>query len=399
MKAILNPMRWCCAPVVVCLSAWGCVAQAVCPPNDPNLRPVGFETVTVPGRDFDLTGRYRLGLHGERVPSRDDAPALVQRGNRVELEPIWQAQVDWSAYVPADPNESYTRMVFDRQADGSRRLCRMESVRLYSEDEETPPAPTIERVMVFEYGEHGRLERVVTHTPREAASPTEWDAPRSICYRYDAHGYPMARLHGVEGDCAARPLSEAGTLYVNADDGRLLRVLSAGVVYPDGEPVPVEYADTYDAQGAPLHRYLNTRGEAARLSLPPATGKHNDRWAMDELGIDDAIRIQINRPHTPPKSRETWRFVLLKSDYLTRDRYYVEEAVEEALGEGKADARGMIALKAPQERRIVERVHTYPGRVVLQLGRTRYFGLWPAVTDAQWMACADPARNQPNDCP
>lgn len=398
MRSILNPMRWG-GVLAVCLAARSGVVQAVCPPNDPNLRPVGFVTINVPGRGIDLTGRYRLGLHGERVPSRDEAPALVQRGNRVELEPIWQTQVDWSAYAPADPNEFYTRMVFDRQDDGSLRLCRMESVRPSSEDEEKPPAPAIERVMVFEYGEHGRLDRVVTHTHRDAAASAEWDTPRSFCYRYDAHGYPMARLSGIAGDCAAQPLSEGEALYVNADDGRLLRKLSDGVVYPDGQLVRVKYVDTYDAQGAPLHRYVDTRGEAARLSQLPSLDRGNTGRAMDELGIDDAIRIQIGLPHVPKKSRETWRFALIKSDYLTEGRYYVEEAVEEALGEGKADARGLIALKAAQERRIIERVHAYPGRVVLQVGRTRYFGLWPIVTDAQWMACADPMHNQPNDCP
>lgn len=381
----------------------GCAAQAACPVVGPKRPPAGLEVVAVRGDADELIGVHRLGLDGRRVAAPSGFPRFVQRGNRIELEPIWQTQVDWAAYAVSSSlsvarDQPSTRLYFERQRDGSRRLCRIESLAVVQGAGGRAPQAAVARVAEFDYGAQGRLARVIEHFWRDVGEPGVWDRPSQVCYRYDAHGYPAGQLDGVTGDCAQASWSDAQARYVNADDGRLLRRLHHGGVM-DARTLallPTRFVDTYDAQGGVVHRYQYTEGAGAARLARPEDGR--DAWRADELVLDDAIAIQIGAPNAAPDDRPDWRFDLFKAEFLTQDRFYLPEAIDTALAAGRADDEGMIALSPALEADLLEQVRSAPGRVVLRVGQDQY-RLWPTVADAVWTACQDPGRNAPADCP
>ncbi len=392
--------RWCVASAGLSIAVFVGAARADCGPADPGVDPAGLEVVRVPGQLFDYGGVHLLGFAGERVRAEYDTPDFSIAQGRAVLKPAWQERVDWSAYGAADAEAAHTRLYFDRRADGTRRLCRIDEMVPGIGADDGPPGPVIARAVdIFEYRADAKLAQVARYTRADEA-PNTWTTPQRDCYFYDAAGWPVAKLTRDEGSCAQANPSDARVRYVHAPDGRLLRAFRWRADYTGDGVERVDIIDTYGDDGALRHRYIKAPDRAPRLTaLPQPAARGDVEWQMDEIGVDrKPWRIQVDRPGAPVAQRAPWRFALMKPEYLTRDRYFYPEAEREVVAEGRANTRGMIALTAAQQRRLIELVRRHPGLVVLRVNHMRHYALWPEVPQAVWEVCRDPARTAPKDC-
>lgn len=392
--------RWRVASAALCVAVFSGVALAECGGADPGSEPVGLEVVRVQGQLLDYGGTRLLGLAGERVRAEYETPDFSIEQFRMVLNPAWQERVDWSAYGAADAKIAHTRLYFDRRADGTRRLCRIAEMAPSVGEDDAPPGPLVaQHVKVFEYRADARLVQVAHYSMADEA-PRTWTAPQSDCYFYDAAGWPVGKVAHHEGSCAEAKPGDAQERYVHAPDGHLLRAFRWRSDYTDHGVERVDIIDTYADDGVLRHRYVKVPDHAPRLSaLPQPVARGDVEWHMDELGVDQTPwRIQVDRPGVPAAKRAPWRFALLKPEFFSRDRYFYPEAEREVVAEGRADAKGMIALTAAQQRRLIDLVQRYPGLIVLRVNAMRHFALWPEVPPKVWDVCHDPARNAPTDC-
>lgn len=391
--------RWCVASAGLCAVAFCGVALADCGAADPDREPVGLEVVRVPTKFLDYRGMRLLGLAGERVLADHDVPEFSIEKDRAVLNPAWQERVDWSAYGEADAKAAHARLYFDRRADGTRRLCRINVMAPRVGKRLRPSgALVVQHLTIFDYRADARLVQIAHYSMADEA-PRTWTAPQRDCYFYDAAGWPVAKVAKHEGRCAEAKPEAAQERYVHAPDGRLLRVLRYRV-RQRGDSFGFEreeIIDTYGDDGALRHRYIKTPDSAPRLTaLPLPDARAKVERPMDEIGVNQTPwQIQVSQPGLPVADRDTWRFVLMNPGFFTRDRY---EAEREVVAEGIADDEGMIVLSAAQQRRLIDLVLRYPGLVVLHRDVLHSYVLWPEVPQTVWEVCHDPARTAPADC-
>lgn len=398
---MVNPFfRWCVAFAGLYIALFGCDTRADCTGDDPDIVPVALEMVRVPRQLLDYSGAHLLGLAGERVRVGYDAPDFSIEMNRAVLNPAWQERVDWSAYGAPDANAAHSRLYFDRRADGTRRLCRIDAMALAGDAPEgLPGMPIVHAVDIFKYGANGRLVEIAHHAIVDGGART-WDAPKRDCYFYDAAGWPVSKVGRYDGSCSQAKPSDAPVRYVHASDGHLLRVFHQRTDLTEGGVENVDIIDTYGDDGEMRRRYINAPNRPPRLTALPRSGRRGmAERRMDEIGVGQAPwRIRIDRPEVPVSERAPWRFVLMKPEFSRRGQYPEPDAEREVVADGRADASGMIALTAAQQRRLTNLVQQYPGLVVLRVSVLRHYSLWPEVPQAVWERCHDPARIAPADC-
>ncbi|KGD92467.1 hypothetical protein JL37_17655 [Achromobacter sp. RTa] len=371
-------------PLTLALAAvlHGAPAWAACGPADADFTaPPALAAMPV---SVDLADeRVLLGRNGERVATRRAPVWMAESGD--PLPQTWMDKVDWSAYRQ-DGGESAapTRLYFD--TDG--RLCRALRYDVPRRGG-SAGAPFLMGGFSFEYDAEGRLARVIEYEQTAYRKPAVYSAVHQTCLKRDAQGALTAL---IEGPCDNARTPAASRHFLRDAAGRLLRVIDANV---EGRAVSVQ---AYDGQGRPGQRYLYLYSPYA----PPGNGNIPYPYAEPPPNRDSLYvleRERLSRLATEVPGNE-WRIVRVADDVPVddADMQSWNPGTQTILAQGVTDPQGRALLDAEAQEKVWQAMHDKPGRIFWYQDPVSRMLLVPAMDQARWQACSDPANLAADAC-
>lgn len=355
-------------------------AMAGCGPADADFTaPPAWPAVPVSvalGQD-----RVLLGRDGARVPARPAPVWLAEAGD--PMPQTWMDRVDWAAYPPQADSPAPTRLYFD----AAGRLCRVESYDAGQPGRASPPL--LSGGFALEYDAAGALVRAVEYDQTAYRAPPVYTAVRQACLKRDARG---SLTEFVGGGCGDAGKTAPTRRYVRDASGKLLRVIDSTAT---GAAVSVQ---AYDAQGRPSQRYAGP--EAARGSGAEGDGPHPHAVPAaqpDPLYVLERKRLANLADGVPDSD---WRIVRIAADVALDDAEDASwnPAAQTVLARGIVDPQGRAALSAEEQARIWDAMREAPGRIFWYRDPMSRVQLVPAMPQARWRACADPANLAADAC-
>ncbi|MCY1523434.1 hypothetical protein D9M68_583310 [compost metagenome] len=328
--------------------------------------------------------RVLLGRNGERVATRRAPVWTAERGD--PLPQTWMDKVDWSAYRldGDDAGVAPTRLYFD--ADG--RLCRALRYDVPRRGGRAA-APFLTGGFAFEYDAKGSLARVVEYDQTAYRKPAIYSAVRQTCLKRDAQGALTAL---IEGPCDNARVPAASRYFLRDAAGRLLRVIDTNV---EGRAVAVQ---AYDGQGRPRQRYLNLYSRYAapgdgNIPYPYAEPPPND----DSLYVLERERLSGLVTEVPGNK---WRIVRIADEVPVDDADMPSwnPQAQTILAEGVTDPEGRAPLEPAAQEKVWQAMHDKPGRIFWYPDPMTRMLLVPAMPQARWQACSDPANLAADAC-
>ncbi|MGB3432956.1 hypothetical protein [Achromobacter sp.] len=350
-------------------------ALAACGPASVDFTaPVALTAVPV---SVGLGGdRVLLGRQGERVAARNHPVWVEETGD--PLPRTWLDKVDWSAYRLDSVQHAPARLYFD----GDGRLCRAESYDIARRGDATP---FLSGGYTLEYDGAGALTRVVEYEQTAVRRPAAYAASRQTCLKRDARG---ALTAFIDDACDDKQEPAAGRFYARDATGRLLRAIDTT---SQGGAFQVQ---TYDVQGRPQQRYL-------RRHSPGENGKS---YAYAEIASRDSRPYPLRREELNQLSTEVpgneWRIVSIADEVPLddSDMQSWDPNTQTILAQGVTDAQGRSPLAADAQERVWQAMHDKPGRIFWYSDLMSRVLLLPAMDEARWRACADPANQAVDAC-
>lgn len=322
--------------------------------------------------------RVLLGLHGERIAARNTPVWVDETGD--PLPRTWMDKVDWSAYQLDGVDQAPARLYFD--AEG--RLCRAERYELPPRNAQGA-APFLSGGYALEYDAAGALTRVVEYEQTEYRRPAAYAASRQTCLRRDARGALSAFIN--EG-CGSAQEPQGGRFYARDADGHLLRAIDTTA---QGGAFRVQ---AYDAEGRPQQRY--------RRRYSP--GENDRSYADIETAARDSRPYALKRDELGSLSAEVpgneWRIVRIADEIPVNDSDMQswDPRTQTILAQGVTDPKGRAPLAADVQARVWQAMNDKPGRIFWYSDPMSRVLLVPAMDEARWRACADPANPSADAC-
>ena len=319
--------------------------------------------------------RVLLGRQGERIAARNTPAWVEETGD--PLPRTWMDKVDWSAYRLDDASQAPARLYFD----GDGRLCRAE----HYEIPRRGGTPFLAGGYTLEYDGAGALTRVVEYEQTSVRRPAAYEATRQTCLKRDARGALTAFINEA---CDDKQEPAGGRFYTRDAAGRLLRAIDT---ISQGGAFQVQ---TYDAQGQPQQRYLrrHSPGDGARSYADVAHASADSRpypVRREELGT-----LSTEVPGND------WRIVSI-ADEVPLDDTNMQSwnpDTQTILAQGVTDAQGRARLAADAQERVWQAMRDKPGRIFWYSDLMSRVLLLPAMDEARWRACADPANQAADAC-
>ncbi|MGE8690742.1 MAG: hypothetical protein ACN6PJ_26595 [Achromobacter sp.] len=358
----------------------GSPAWAACGPADADFTaPAALTAVPV---SVDLSDeRVLLGRNGERVATRPAPVWTAESGD--PLPQTWMDKVDWSAYREDDA-AAPTRLYFD--ADG--RLCRVQRYDVPARGARAAE-PFLLGGFAMEYDATGALARVVEYDQTAYRKPAVYSAVRQTCLKRDAQGALTAL---IEGPCGNARGPAASRHFLRDAGGRLLRVIDTD---EEGRAVSVQ---AYDGQGRPGQRYLYPHSRYAApgdgnipypYAEPPR--KHDSLYVLE--------RERLSRLATEVPGSD-WRIVRIPDDIPVddADMQSWNPRAQIVLAQGVTDRQGRARLEPEAREKVWQAMHDKPGRIFWYQDPASRVLLVPAMEQARWRACSDPANLAADAC-
>ncbi|MDQ6212328.1 hypothetical protein NMF62_04560, partial [Achromobacter insolitus] len=209
--------------------------------------------------------------------------------------------------------------------------------------------------------------------------PAAYAASRQTCLRRDARGALSAFIN--EG-CGSAQEPQGGRFYARDADGHLLRAIDTTA---QGGAFRVQ---AYDAEGRPQQRYL-------RRYSP---GESDRSYADIETAARDSRPYALKREELGSLSAEVpgneWRIVRIADEIPVNDSDMQswDPRTQTILAQGVTDPKGRAPLAADVQARVWQAMNDKPGRIFWYSDPMSRVLLVPAMDEARWRACADPAN-------
>ncbi|RIJ05256.1 hypothetical protein DXK93_04905 [Achromobacter sp. K91] len=320
--------------------------------------------------------RVLLGRQGERIAARNQPVWVDETGD--PLPRTWMDKVDWSAYRLDNVSRAPARLYFD----GDGRLCRAESYELPRRGD---GPPFLSGGYTLEYDGAGALTRVVEYEQTAVRRPATYEASGQACLKRDARGALTAFTNEA---CEDKQQPAAGRFYARDAAGRLLRAID---IAAQGGAFQVQ---TYDAQGKPDQRYVrrHSPGDGARSYAHVAHASPDSRPYP-------VHREELNQLSTEVPGND-WRIVSIADDVPLddTDMQSWNPDTQTILAQGVTDAQGRALLAADAQARVWQAMRDKPGRIFWYSDLMSRVLLLPAMDEARWRACADPANQAADAC-
>lgn len=325
--------------------------------------------------------RVLLGRHGERIPTRSK---LVWTEDTGDLTPqTWADKVDWPAYQITDKSvrPAPAKLYFDSEG----RLCRVERYT------QTRGNPLLTGGYLLAYDASGALTHATEYDMGSGGPSAQlsYTATRNACLVRNAQGALTAYIDDLCGDPKGPGISRH---YVRNEAGQLLRVIDT---LTPGQPLAVQ---TFDPHGKPGQRYLTQH--SARGA--PAVGQGTYGYPAPPFKQDRAYPLQ--KESLAALSGEIpgmqWRIVRIADDVPMdgEDQSSWDPDLQIVLAKGETDPQGLARLTPQAQAQIWQAMHAHPGRVLFYFDPMGRVVLLPAMTQARWQACGDPANLTPDAC-
>ena len=320
--------------------------------------------------------RVLLGRQGERVAARNQPVWVEETGD--PLPRTWMDQVDWSAYRLDSVQRAPTRLYFD----GDGRLCRAES---YDIPRRGDAAPFLSGGYTLEYDGAGSLTRVVEYEQTSVRRPAAYEASRQTCLKRDTSGALTAFINEA---CDDKQQPAAGRFYARDAAGRLLRAIDTT---SQGGAFQVQ---TYDGQGRPQQRYVRrySPGDGGKSYADVAHASRDSRPYP-------LRREELNELSTEVPGND-WRIVSIADEVPLddADMQSWNPDTQTVLAQGVTDAQGRSVLAADAQERVWQAMRDRPGRIFWYSDPMSRVLLLPAMDEARWRTCADPANQAADAC-